>query len=174
MSLSKPAKLFEDRQQPSPRKERKNQKDLDKALKKVLLHDRGQNKCSEDPVEELEESKPDDQDPKKELEAVRKQLAETRKMLALLKEQGSDAKNSGSLEMASPSLKEGDGEGAVSTDGTAVTYSPPAAVATPFTASFNYTARDTKGAESVAPATVSIAWSTPPKKGMRSRPMAAM
>lgn len=49
------------------------------------------------------------------------------------------------------------GQGAVSTDGTAVTYSPPAAVATPFTASFNYTARDTKGAESLAPATVSIA-----------------
>ena len=72
MSLSKPAKLFEDRQQPSPRKERKNQKELDKALKKVLLHDRGQNKGSQDPVEELKESKPDDQDPKKELEAVRK------------------------------------------------------------------------------------------------------
>jgi len=49
------------------------------------------------------------------------------------------------------------GQGAVSTDGTTVTYNPPATVATPFTASFNYTARDTKGAESVTPATVSIA-----------------
>ena len=33
----------------------------------------------------------------------------------------------------------------------------PATVATPFTASFNYSARDAKGAESVAPATVSVA-----------------
>ncbi|MGE8315375.1 MAG: Ig-like domain-containing protein, partial [Pseudomonas putida] len=49
------------------------------------------------------------------------------------------------------------GLGSVSTDGTTVTYTPPATVATPFTASFNYTARDAKGAESVTPATVSIA-----------------
>jgi FtsP/CotA-like multicopper oxidase with cupredoxin domain len=49
------------------------------------------------------------------------------------------------------------GMGTTSTDGTTVTYTPPATVATPFTASFNYSARDAKGAESVAPAAVSIA-----------------
>lgn len=49
------------------------------------------------------------------------------------------------------------GRGTTSTDGTTVTYTPPATVATPFTASFNYSARDAKGAESVTPATVSIA-----------------
>ncbi|WEK28442.1 MAG: Ig-like domain-containing protein [Candidatus Pseudomonas phytovorans] len=49
------------------------------------------------------------------------------------------------------------GQGSVSTDGTTVTYTPPATVATPFTASFSYTARDAKGAESVTPATVNIA-----------------
>jgi len=49
------------------------------------------------------------------------------------------------------------GQGSVSTGGTTVVYTPPATVTTPFTASFNYTVRDAKGAESVTPATVSIA-----------------
>lgn len=49
------------------------------------------------------------------------------------------------------------GQGSVSTDATLVTYTPPATVATPFTASFNYSARDAKGAESRVPATVNIA-----------------
>jgi hypothetical protein len=48
------------------------------------------------------------------------------------------------------------GKGTVSTDGLRVTYTPPATVPAPFTATFTYKAADTKGAES-APATVSVA-----------------
>nr|WP_256357373.1 Ig-like domain-containing protein [Pseudomonas sp. PDM26] len=48
------------------------------------------------------------------------------------------------------------GKGVVSTDGVRVTYTPPATVAAPFTATFIYKAADAKGAES-APATVSVA-----------------
>ncbi|WP_223545978.1 Ig-like domain-containing protein [Pseudomonas sp. A-B-19] len=51
------------------------------------------------------------------------------------------------------------GTGVVSTDGTRVTYTPPATVTAPFTATFTYKAADAKGAES-APATVSVAVST--------------
>ncbi|WP_223463997.1 MULTISPECIES: Ig-like domain-containing protein [unclassified Pseudomonas] len=51
------------------------------------------------------------------------------------------------------------GTGVVSTDGVRVTYTPPATVAAPFTATFIYKAADAKGAES-APATVSVAVST--------------
>ncbi|MNO25854.1 Spore coat protein A [compost metagenome] len=48
------------------------------------------------------------------------------------------------------------GKGSVSTDGVRVTYTPPATVAEPFTATFTYQARDAKDAES-DPATVSVA-----------------
>jgi hypothetical protein len=51
------------------------------------------------------------------------------------------------------------GKGTVSTDGTRVTYTPPATVTAPFTATFTYKAADAKGAES-PPATVSVAVST--------------
>jgi hypothetical protein len=47
------------------------------------------------------------------------------------------------------------GKGTVSTDGTRVTYTPPATVPAPFTATFTYQASDAKGAES-EPATVSV------------------
>lgn len=53
------------------------------------------------------------------------------------------------------------GKGTVTSDGTQVTYTPPQQVTAPFTASFTYQARDALGAESVSPATVSIAV-TPP------------
>jgi len=52
------------------------------------------------------------------------------------------------------------GKGSVSTDGLRVTYTPPATIAAPFTASFTYQAKDTKGAES-AQATVTVAVSKP-------------
>ncbi|MFK8329832.1 Ig-like domain-containing protein [Pseudomonas sp. BJa5] len=69
-----------------------------------------------------------------------------------------DTDPEGNLPLTVVDLNQPDsGKGSVSTDGTQVTYTPPATVTTPFTASFNYTARDAKGAESVAPATVSIA-----------------
>ncbi|MFS2201180.1 multicopper oxidase domain-containing protein [Pseudomonas sp. Pseusp3] len=48
------------------------------------------------------------------------------------------------------------GKGTVSTDGLRVTYTPPATVPAPFTATFTYKAADAKGAES-APTTVSVA-----------------
>ena len=48
------------------------------------------------------------------------------------------------------------GKGVVSTDGLRVTYTPPATVPAPFTATFTYRASDAKDAES-APATVSVA-----------------
>jgi hypothetical protein len=48
------------------------------------------------------------------------------------------------------------GKGVVSTDGVRVTYTPPATVPAPFTATFTYKAADAKGAES-ASATVSVA-----------------
>jgi hypothetical protein len=52
------------------------------------------------------------------------------------------------------------GKGSVSTDGLRVTYTPPTTIAAPFTASFTYQAKDTKGAES-AQATVTVAVSKP-------------
>ncbi|NQD57689.1 multicopper oxidase domain-containing protein, partial [Pseudomonas sp. CM25] len=68
-----------------------------------------------------------------------------------------DTDPEGNLPLTVTGLSQPDsGQGTTSTDGTTVTYTPPATVGTPFTASFNYTARDAKGAESVAPATVSI------------------
>ncbi|WP_257230300.1 Ig-like domain-containing protein [Pseudomonas sp. SbOxS1] len=48
------------------------------------------------------------------------------------------------------------GKGSVSTDGLRVVYTPPATIAAPFTATFTYQAKDTKGAES-PPATVTVA-----------------
>ncbi|WP_085729365.1 Ig-like domain-containing protein [Pseudomonas sp. R37(2017)] len=48
------------------------------------------------------------------------------------------------------------GKGVVSTDGTRVTYTPPATIPAPFTATFTYKAADAKGAESTS-ATVSVA-----------------
>ncbi|WP_443217061.1 Ig-like domain-containing protein, partial [Pseudomonas sp. GM78] len=52
------------------------------------------------------------------------------------------------------------GKGSVSTDGLRVVYTPPATIAAPFTATFTYQAKDTKGAES-AQATVTVAVSKP-------------
>ncbi|MNM49096.1 Multicopper oxidase mco [compost metagenome] len=69
-----------------------------------------------------------------------------------------DTDPEGNLPLTVVGLSQPDsGQGNTSTNGTTVTYTPPATVPTPFTASFNYSARDAKGAESVAPATVSIA-----------------
>jgi len=69
-----------------------------------------------------------------------------------------DTDPEGNLPLTVKGLSQPDsGQGSVSTDGTSVTYTPPTTVPTPFTASFNYSARDAKGAESVAPATVNIA-----------------
>ncbi|MFZ5937473.1 copper oxidase [Pseudomonas putida] len=69
-----------------------------------------------------------------------------------------DTDPEGNLPLTVKDLSQPDsGKGSVSTDGTTVTYTPPATVDTPFTASFNYTARDAKGAESLTPATVSVA-----------------
>ena len=107
MSLSKPAKFSEERLQPSPRKERKNQKDLDKALNKVYLSRWSQNKASHDPAKELPEQQQDDQGSKDEVEALRKQLAEAHKKLALL--EGGGAKNKEPVGMASlPKGSEGE------------------------------------------------------------------
>ncbi|MDQ0123065.1 hypothetical protein J2W17_002012 [Pseudomonas lini] len=47
------------------------------------------------------------------------------------------------------------GRGTVSTDGTVITYTPPATVTTAFTTTFTYIARDSFGAQS-APATVTV------------------
>ncbi|QCY11866.1 Ig-like domain-containing protein [Pseudomonas sp. MPC6] len=47
------------------------------------------------------------------------------------------------------------GRGTVSTDGTVITYTPPATVTTAFTTTFTYVARDSFGAQS-APATVTV------------------
>jgi len=49
------------------------------------------------------------------------------------------------------------GLGTTSTDGVRVTYTPPAIVPAPFTATFTYNASDAKDAESEKPATVSVA-----------------
>jgi hypothetical protein len=48
------------------------------------------------------------------------------------------------------------GRGTVSTDGTVITYTPPATVTTAFTTTFTYFARDSFGAVSTAPATVTV------------------
>ncbi|MCY1341647.1 Bacterial Ig domain protein [compost metagenome] len=47
------------------------------------------------------------------------------------------------------------GQGTVSTNGTQITYTPPATVTAPFTATFTYRVQDAQGAQS-APATVSV------------------
>lgn len=54
------------------------------------------------------------------------------------------------------------GRGGVSTDGSVVTYTPPATVTEPFIANFTYEARDALGAVSLAPATVSVAVAATP------------
>ncbi|MHC8354685.1 Ig-like domain-containing protein [Pseudomonas sp. LB3P81] len=48
------------------------------------------------------------------------------------------------------------GRGTVSRNGTVITYTPPATVATAFTTTFTYIARDSLGALSVTPATVTV------------------
>ncbi|RON56286.1 Ig-like domain-containing protein [Pseudomonas frederiksbergensis] len=48
------------------------------------------------------------------------------------------------------------GRGTVSTDGTVITYTPPATVTTAFTTTFTYFAKDSFGAVSTAPATVTV------------------
>jgi hypothetical protein len=53
------------------------------------------------------------------------------------------------------------GRGTVSTDGTVITYTPPATVTTAFTTTFTYIARDSFGAQS-APATVTVQVSPKP------------
>ncbi|MBI6895790.1 multicopper oxidase domain-containing protein [Pseudomonas putida] len=69
-----------------------------------------------------------------------------------------DTDPDGNLPLSISSLAQPDsGQGTVSSNGTQLTYTPPATVATAFTASFTYAARDAKGLESLAPATVSIA-----------------
>ncbi|QCI12539.1 copper oxidase [Pseudomonas putida] len=69
-----------------------------------------------------------------------------------------DTDPEGNLPLSVVGLAQPDsGQGTVSTDGLKVTYTPPQSVPTPFTASFTYSARDAKGAESASPATVSVA-----------------
>jgi len=69
-----------------------------------------------------------------------------------------DTDPEGNLPLTIRDLNQPDsGKGTASTDGTTVTYTPPATVDTPFTASFAYTARDAKGADSLTQATVSVA-----------------
>ncbi|SEE46128.1 Ig-like domain-containing protein [Pseudomonas migulae] len=48
------------------------------------------------------------------------------------------------------------GRGTVSSNGTVITYTPPATVTTAFTTTFTYLARDSLGAVSTAPATVTV------------------
>jgi hypothetical protein len=48
------------------------------------------------------------------------------------------------------------GRGSVSSNGTVLTYTPPATVTTAFTTTFTYTVRDSFGAVSAAPATVTV------------------
>jgi hypothetical protein len=52
--------------------------------------------------------------------------------------------------------------GTVSSNGTVLTYTPPATVATAFTTTFTYFARDSFGAQSTAPATVTVQVSPKP------------
>lgn len=54
------------------------------------------------------------------------------------------------------------GRGTVATDGTTVTYTPPATVTAAFTTTFTYQARDSLGAVSTTPATVSVTVTPPP------------
>ena len=69
-----------------------------------------------------------------------------------------DTDPEGNLPLTVKDLNQPDsGKGTVSTDGTTVTYTPPATVDTPFTANFGYTARDAKGADSLNQAMVSVA-----------------
>jgi hypothetical protein len=69
-----------------------------------------------------------------------------------------DTDPEGNLPLTVTGLNQPDsGQGTASTNGTTITYTPPTTVDAPFTASFAYTARDAKGAESLAPATVSVA-----------------
>ena len=68
-----------------------------------------------------------------------------------------DTDPDGDLPLSVVSLSQPDsGKGSVSTDGVRVTYTPPAVVATPFTATFTYQARDAKGADSEKAATVTV------------------
>ncbi|MBK5354757.1 cadherin-like domain-containing protein [Pseudomonas sp. TH41] len=54
------------------------------------------------------------------------------------------------------------GRGTVSSNGTVITYTPPATVTTAFTTTFTYIARDSFGALSIAPATVTVQVSPKP------------
>ncbi|MFG5861714.1 Ig-like domain-containing protein [Metapseudomonas sp. CR1201] len=66
------------------------------------------------------------------------------------------------------------GHGSVSTDGNMIVYNPPASVPAAFVASFNYTARDAKGADSLAPATVNIAVSPVDEEPPANQPPVAV
>ncbi|MFK3773357.1 Ig-like domain-containing protein [Pseudomonas sp. NPDC089406] len=69
-----------------------------------------------------------------------------------------DSDPDGDLPLTVSSLAQPDsGQGTVSSNGTQVTYTPPATVAAAFTARFTYAARDARNLESTNPATVSVA-----------------
>jgi hypothetical protein len=68
-----------------------------------------------------------------------------------------DTDPDGDLPLSVVGLSQPDsGKGSVSTDGIRVTYTPPAVVATPFTATFTYQAKDAKDAVSEKAATVTV------------------
>ncbi|WP_425500256.1 Ig-like domain-containing protein [Pseudomonas akapageensis] len=68
-----------------------------------------------------------------------------------------DTDPDGDLPLSVSDLSQPDsGKGSVSTDGVRVTYTPPAVVAAPFTATFTYRARDAKDAVSEKDATVTV------------------
>ncbi|MNN36248.1 hypothetical protein D3C81_1501360 [compost metagenome] len=101
----------------------------------------------------------DDEDPiNKPPVAMNDSAATTAGKPVVLNVLANDTDPDGNLPLTVTGLNQPDsGQGTASTDGTTITYTPPTTVTTPFTARFAYTARDAKGAESLAPATVSIA-----------------
>ena len=74
---------------------------------------------------------------------------------------GNDSDPEGNVPLAVASVTQpAIGRGTVSTNGTTVTYTPPAVVLLPFTTTFTYIARDSSGVQS-APATVTVQVSPP-------------
>ncbi|CAD5379463.1 Glycoprotein gp2 [Pseudomonas sp. OF001] len=73
-----------------------------------------------------------------------------------------DTDPEGNVPLSVVNLSAVTGGGTVSTDGTTVTYTPPATVTTAFNATFTYQARDSLGAVSATPATVTVAVTPPP------------
>lgn len=67
-----------------------------------------------------------------------------------------------SVAPGSLSVVSGGGTAVISPDGSAVIYTPPASVTSAFNATFSYRARDSLGAVSAAPATVTVAVTPPP------------